>query len=166
MHQRIQVQILNPSPIKQLVSITHLELRDPLQIQSNTSSSWLAAPQQLSLKQQQILNQEATRLTNITRMYPSWISKATAEMQRRICTYIRHSLTNLHWNNLLMSLDKQRLNNDQCVCLTNSIWCSTSNPKCHVTFSKTKWNINWHLHFLLKYHLNITCLVARVTSNF
>ena len=33
--------------------------------------------------------------------------------------------------------------------------CSTSNPKCHVTFSKTKMNVNWCRHFLLKCHLNI-----------
>ena len=52
----------------------------------------------------------------------------------------------------------------QCVCLTNFNWRSTSNPKCHVTFSKTKMNVNWHLHFLLKCHFNITCLVIRVIS--
>jgi hypothetical protein len=50
-----------------------------------------------------------------------------------------------------------------CVCLTNFIWRLTSNPKCHVTFSKTKMNVNWHLHFLLKGHLN-ACLVVRVIS--
>ena len=41
-------------------------------------------------------------------------------------------------------------------------WSSTSNRKCHMTFSKTNMNINWHLHFLLKCHLNVTCLVAHV----
>ena len=35
-----------------------------------------------------------------------------------------------------------------CVCLTNFIQRSTSNPKCHVTFSKTKIDVNWHLHIL------------------
>jgi hypothetical protein len=50
-----------------------------------------------------------------------------------------------------------------CVCLTNFIWRLTSNPKCHVTFFKTKMNVNWHLHFLLKGHLN-ACLVVRVIS--
>ena len=54
----------------------------------------------------------------------------------------------------------------QCVCLANSIWRSTSNPRCHVTFSKTKINVNWHLHFHLKCHLNVVCLVVRVISIF
>ena len=44
------------------------------------------------------------------------------------------------------------------------VWCSTSNPKCHVTFSGTEMNVNWHLHFLLRCHLNATCLVMRVIS--
>ena len=44
---------------------------------------------------------------------------------------------------------------NQCVCLTNFMWRATPNPKCHVTFSKTKLNVNWHLHFIPKYHLNI-----------
>ena len=48
--------------------------------------------------------------------------------------------------------------------LTNFIWHSPSNPKCHVTFSKTKMNVNWHLHFLLKFHLNVICLVVHVIS--
>ena len=52
----------------------------------------------------------------------------------------------------------------QCVCLTNFIWRSTSIPKCHVTFSKTKMNVNGHLHMLLKCHLNVTCLVVCVIS--
>ena len=52
----------------------------------------------------------------------------------------------------------------QCVCLTNFIWRSTSNPKCHVTFSSTKMNVSWHLHFLLKCYMNATCLVVRVIS--
>jgi hypothetical protein len=34
-----------------------------------------------------------------------------------------------------------------CVCVTNFIWHLTSNPKCSVTFLKTKMNVNWHLHF-------------------
>ena len=34
-------------------------------------------------------------------------------------------------------------------------WPSTSNPKCHVTFSKTKMNVNWHIHFIRKCHLNL-----------
>ena len=42
----------------------------------------------------------------------------------------------------------------QCLCLTNFIWRSTSNPKCHVTFLKAKMNVNWHLHFIPKCHLN------------
>ena len=42
----------------------------------------------------------------------------------------------------------------QCLCLTNFIWCSTSSPKCHVTILKTKTNVNWHLHFIQKCHLN------------
>ena len=53
---------------------------------------------------------------------------------------------------------------DQCVCLINFIWRSTSNPKCHMMFSKTKRNVNWHLHCLLKCHLNVTCLIMRVIS--
>ena len=52
----------------------------------------------------------------------------------------------------------------QCACWTNFTWCSTSYPKCHTTFSKTKMNVDWHLHFLLKYHLHFTCLVACVIS--
>ena len=36
--------------------------------------------------------------------------------------------------------------------------------KFHLTFSKTKTNVNGHLHFLLKCHLNVTCLVVRVVS--
>jgi len=40
-------------------------------------------------------------------------------------------------------------------------------PKCHMTFSKTKMNVNWHLDILLsKCHLNVTCLVVRVISIF
>ena len=41
--------------------------------------------------------------------------------------------------------------NRQCVCLTNFIWCSNSNSKCHVTFSKInkQMNVNRHLHFSL-----------------
>ena len=39
-----------------------------------------------------------------------------------------------------------------------------SNPKCHMMFSKTKRNVNWHLHCLLKCHLNVTCLIMRVIS--
>jgi hypothetical protein len=39
-----------------------------------------------------------------------------------------------------------------------------ANPKCHVMFSKTKMNVNWHLHFQLKCHLNVICLVVRVIS--
>jgi len=50
----------------------------------------------------------------------------------------------------------------RCVCLTNFIGHSISNPKCHVTFPKTKMNVNWHLHILLKCHLSVTCLVVRV----
>ena len=51
---------------------------------------------------------------------------------------------------------------DQCVCLTNIIWCSTSSLKCHVMFSKKKKNVNWHPHVLLNCHLNVTCLVVHV----
>ena len=43
---------------------------------------------------------------------------------------------------------------NQCLCLTNFIWRLTSNPKCHVTFFKTKMNVNWHLHFIPKCHPN------------
>ena len=39
------------------------------------------------------------------------------------------------------------------LCLTNFIWCWTSNLKCHVTFSKPKINVNGHLHFLLECHM-------------
>ena len=42
---------------------------------------------------------------------------------------------------------------EQCVCLTNFIWRSISNPEYHMTFSKTKMNVNWHIHFILKCHL-------------
>ena len=52
----------------------------------------------------------------------------------------------------------------QCVWWTNFIWRSTWNSKCHVTFSNTKMNINWHLHFLLKCHHNVTCLVVHDMS--
>ena len=52
----------------------------------------------------------------------------------------------------------------QYVCLTNFIWNSTSNPKCHVAFSKRKIYVNWHPHFFFKYHLNVTCSVVRVIS--
>ena len=34
------------------------------------------------------------------------------------------------------------------------MWRSTSNPKCRVTFLRTKMNVNWHLHFIPKCHLN------------
>ena len=44
---------------------------------------------------------------------------------------------------------------DQCVCLTNFIWRSTSNPNCHMMFPKMKVNINWHIHSILKCHLKI-----------
>ena len=52
----------------------------------------------------------------------------------------------------------------QCVWWTNFIWRSTWNSKCHVTFSNTKMNVNWHLHFLLKCHHNATCLVVHDMS--
>ena len=42
----------------------------------------------------------------------------------------------------------------QCVCLTNFIWRSTPIPKCHVTFSKTKMSVNWHIHLILICHPN------------
>ena len=63
-------------------------------------------------------------------------------------------------------MDGARSGRCQCVCLTKFIWHSTSNPKCHVMFSKTKKNVNWHLNILLKCHLNVTCLVVRVISIF
>ena len=53
---------------------------------------------------------------------------------------------------------------EQCVCLTNFIWHTVLNPKCHVMFSKIKMNINWHLPFFLKCHFNVTRLVVRVIS--
>ena len=37
----------------------------------------------------------------------------------------------------------------QCVHLAYFNWRSTWNPKCHMTFSNTKTNVNWHLHVLL-----------------
>ena len=52
----------------------------------------------------------------------------------------------------------------QCVCLTIFISHSPSNPKCHVTFTKTKTNVNCHLQCLSKCHLNVTCLLVRVIS--
>jgi hypothetical protein len=55
---------------------------------------------------------------------------------------------------------------NQCVCLTNFIWLSTSNAKCHVTFSKTKMNVYRNLDILLKCHLNVIGLVVRVISKF
>ena len=45
---------------------------------------------------------------------------------------------------------------NQYVSLTNFIWRLTSNPKCHVTFSKTKMSVNWHIvHLILKFHFNV-----------
>lgn len=41
-----------------------------------------------------------------------------------------------------------------------SIW----NWKCHVTFWKAEMNVNRHVRFLLKFHLNVTCLVVCVVS--
>jgi hypothetical protein len=40
---------------------------------------------------------------------------------------------------------------------------STSNPKCHAMFKKTRANVNRHLHFLLKRHIIVTWLAVRVT---
>ena len=40
----------------------------------------------------------------------------------------------------------------------------TSNPKCHVIFSKINMNVNWRLPFLLKCYLDVTCLVVHVIS--
>ena len=51
-----------------------------------------------------------------------------------------------------------------CVCSTDFIWSSISSPECHVTFSKPKMSVNWHLYFMLKHHLNVTRLVVRVIS--
>ena len=45
---------------------------------------------------------------------------------------------------------------DQCLCLTNFIWRSTSNPKCLVTLLRTKMSVNWHLHFIP----NVTSILA------
>jgi hypothetical protein len=39
--------------------------------------------------------------------------------------------------------------------LTNFICRSTSIPTCHVGFSKTKMNVDWHQHFILEYHLSV-----------
>ena len=48
------------------------------------------------------------------------------------------------------------------VCIFDEFhWRSTSTSKCHVIH---QFNFNWHLHFLLKCHLNVTCLVIRVIS--
>jgi hypothetical protein len=44
----------------------------------------------------------------------------------------------------------------QDVWLTKFIWCSTSNPKCHMTFSKTKINVNWHMYLSLNCCLNLS----------
>ena len=52
----------------------------------------------------------------------------------------------------------------QCACLTIFLWHSTSNPKCHIMSSKTKMNVNWHLHFTLKCHYSVTYLVMCVIS--
>ena len=67
-----------------------------------------------------------------------------------------NSSINFIRNLLLISTCKQ------CVSLTNFITPSTSNPKCHVTFSITEMNINWHLQFFLNCHLNVICLVVGV----
>ena len=48
----------------------------------------------------------------------------------------------------------QRGGRRQCLCSTNFIWRSTSNPKCHMAWLKTKMNVNEHLHFIPKCHLN------------
>ena len=42
----------------------------------------------------------------------------------------------------------------QSVCLTNFIWHSISNPKCHIMFSKIQMSVNWHIHLILKCCLN------------
>ena len=52
----------------------------------------------------------------------------------------------------------------QCVCLTNSVWRPTSNPKCHLTLLKTKANANWHIHFLLK-EMSLQCHLSSSTCH-
>ena len=47
-----------------------------------------------------------------------------------------------------------------CVCLTNFIWHSTSDLKCHVMFSKWKW-MSIDIYIFL---LNVTRLIVRVIS--
>jgi len=58
----------------------------------------------------------------------------------------------------------QHFSKTESVCTFENFWCSISNPKCHVMFSKTKINVNWHLHFLLSCHLIVICLVVHVLS--
>ena len=62
------------------------------------------------------------------------------------------------------SKDIVRCGHNQCVCLTKKNWRSTSNPKCHMMFSRNKMNLNQHLHFTLKCHLNVTYLVVHVVT--
>ena len=39
-------------------------------------------------------------------------------------------------------VNRNHNNHQQCVCLTNFMSCSTSNPECHETLSKQKTNVN------------------------
>ena len=75
---------------------------------------------------------------------------------------VRDWLVPVYGGNIIMRFNEGR--HKWFVCLTNFIWRSTPNAKCQLTFLKTKLNINWHPHSLLKYHFNVTCLVERVIS--
>ena len=63
----------------------------------------------------------------------------------------------------------------RCACLTNFIWCSTSNPKCHMMFSKKNikcqltCTFNIGLHDIIRkdlHGIHLSCLLVQVTSIF
>ena len=86
-----------------------------------------------------------TFLTNIESLYRFTI-------QNIKCYSLSISIGSLKVKVILTCLEV--LDWDQYVCLTNFIWQSTSNPKWHMTFSKTKMNVNWNILFILRCCLN------------
>ena len=78
---------------------------------------------------------------------------------RNHCTTVKKAILKNKRNKI-----KTKMHVKQRVCLTNFIWHSTSNPKYHVTFSKTKKECQSTCTFSSKMSPQCPCLVVRVIS--
>ena len=103
---------------------------------------------------------ESKRRTNFLKIWTPWLWCRNTLLQFKqslhyggefFATLLSYLVLFFCWPCCLRALDSSfgvLLPNTyhQCVCLTNFIWCETSNSKCCVTFSETKMNVNWHIH--------------------